>query len=85
MSHEMDVDDDNCLFQMLFDNILMLSIGCKAMILSTLIWLKLDEKWVMIFDKGFWFFTIWSFACVEVWSLGHDGSVSLSVVAQALL
>jgi hypothetical protein len=24
-------------------------------------------------------------ACLEVWSLGHDGSVLLSVVAQALL
>jgi hypothetical protein len=26
-----------------------------------------------------------AFACLEVWSLGHDGSVLLSVVAQALL
>jgi hypothetical protein len=25
------------------------------------------------------------FACLEVWSLGHDGLVLLSVVAQALL
>jgi hypothetical protein len=25
------------------------------------------------------------FACLEVWSLGHHGSVLLSVVAQALL
>jgi hypothetical protein len=25
------------------------------------------------------------FACLEVWPLGHDGSVLLSVVAQALL
>jgi hypothetical protein len=38
----MDVDDDNCLYQMLFDNICMLSIGCKPMILTTLILLKLD-------------------------------------------
>jgi hypothetical protein len=26
-----------------------------------------------------------TFACLEVWPLGHDGSVLLSVVAQALL
>jgi hypothetical protein len=26
-----------------------------------------------------------AFACLEVWPLGHDGSVMLSVVAQALL
>jgi hypothetical protein len=26
-----------------------------------------------------------AFACLEVWPLGHDGSVLLSVVAQALL
>jgi hypothetical protein len=28
--------------------------------------------------------TIEAFACLEVWSLGHDGSVLLSVVAQSL-
>jgi hypothetical protein len=38
----MDVDDDNYLYQMLFHNTCMLSIGCKSMMLSTLIWLKLD-------------------------------------------
>jgi hypothetical protein len=42
MDHEMDIDDDNHLYQMLFDNTCMLSIGCKHMMLSTLIWLKLD-------------------------------------------
>jgi hypothetical protein len=26
-----------------------------------------------------------AFACLEVWPLGHDGSVLLSIVAQALL
>jgi hypothetical protein len=26
-----------------------------------------------------------AFACLEVWPLGHDGSVLLSVVAKALL
>jgi hypothetical protein len=26
-----------------------------------------------------------AFACLEVWSLGHDGSVLLNVIAQALL
>jgi hypothetical protein len=41
MSYEMDVDDDNYLYQLLFDNTCMLSIGCKPMMLSTLIWLKL--------------------------------------------
>jgi hypothetical protein len=40
---EMNVDD-NYLYQIMFDNTCMLSIGCKPMILSTLIWLKLDEK-----------------------------------------
>jgi hypothetical protein len=35
-------EDDNYLYQMLFDNTCMLSIGCKPMMLSTLIWLKLD-------------------------------------------
>jgi hypothetical protein len=32
---EIDVDDDNYLYQMLFDNICMLSIGCQPMILIT--------------------------------------------------
>jgi hypothetical protein len=41
MDIEMDVDDNNYLYQMLFDNTCMLSIGCKPMMLSTLIWLKL--------------------------------------------
>jgi hypothetical protein len=41
MSYEIDVDG-NCLYQMLFDNTCLLSIGCKPMMLSTLIWLKLD-------------------------------------------
>jgi hypothetical protein len=40
--NENDIDDDNYLYQMLVDNTRMLSIGCKPMILSTLIWLKLD-------------------------------------------
>jgi hypothetical protein len=35
------VDDDNYLYQILFDNTCMLSIGCKHMMFSTLIWLKL--------------------------------------------
>jgi hypothetical protein len=26
-----------------------------------------------------------AFACLEIWPLGHDGSVLLSVIAQALL
>jgi hypothetical protein len=42
MYYEMDIDDDNYLYQMLFDNICMLSLGCKPMMLSILIWLKLD-------------------------------------------
>jgi hypothetical protein len=36
MSYEMDVDDDNYLCQMLFDNTCMLILGCKPMMLSTL-------------------------------------------------
>jgi hypothetical protein len=31
------------------------------------------------------FLSLEAFACLEVWPLGHDGSVLLSVVAQALL
>jgi hypothetical protein len=42
MAYEMDIDDDNHLYQMLFDNTCMLSIGYKPMILGTLLWLKLD-------------------------------------------
>jgi hypothetical protein len=40
---DIDVDDEdyNCLYQMLFDNTCMLSVGCKPMMLSTSIWLKL--------------------------------------------
>jgi hypothetical protein len=38
----MDIDHDNYLYQMSFDSIWMLTIGCKPMMISTLIWLKLD-------------------------------------------
>jgi hypothetical protein len=41
MYYEMDVDDDNYLYQIVFGNTCMLSVGCKTMMLSTLIWLKL--------------------------------------------
>jgi hypothetical protein len=44
MAYEMNVDDDNHLYLMLFDNTCMLSIGCKPMMLSSLIWLKLDQR-----------------------------------------
>jgi hypothetical protein len=44
MAYEMDIDAYNHLYQMLFDNTCMLSIGCKPMMLSTLIWLKLDQR-----------------------------------------
>jgi hypothetical protein len=40
MSYEMDVDD-NYLYQILLDYTCMISIGCKPMIIITLIWLKL--------------------------------------------
>jgi hypothetical protein len=46
LAYEMYVDHDNYLYQMLFDNTFMLSIGCKPMMLGTLIWLKLDQKWL---------------------------------------
>jgi hypothetical protein len=39
---EVNDNDDNYLYLMLFDNTCMLSIGCKPTMLSTLIWLKLD-------------------------------------------
>jgi hypothetical protein len=40
---EIDVDDEdyNCLYQMSVDNTCTFSIGCKIMMISTLIWLKL--------------------------------------------
>jgi hypothetical protein len=41
MYYEMNVDDDNYLYHKLIDYTCMLSIGCKPMMLSTLIWLKL--------------------------------------------
>jgi hypothetical protein len=40
MYYEMDVDDDNYLYHKFIDNTCMLSIGCKPMMLSTLIWLS---------------------------------------------
>jgi hypothetical protein len=40
--YEMGVDDDNYLYQILFGYTCMLSIGCKPMMLSTLIRLKPD-------------------------------------------
>jgi hypothetical protein len=42
MDIEMNVDDDNYLYLLLFDNTCMLSIGYKPMVISTLKWLKLD-------------------------------------------
>jgi hypothetical protein len=42
MDIEMDVEDYNCLYQLLFENTCMISIDCKHMILSTLIWLELN-------------------------------------------
>jgi hypothetical protein len=33
MAYETDIDDDNQLYQMLFDNTCMLSIGCKPMMI----------------------------------------------------
>jgi hypothetical protein len=41
MYYEMDVDDDNYLYHKFIDNTCMLSIGCKPMMLSALIWIKL--------------------------------------------
>jgi hypothetical protein len=40
--HEIDVDDDNYLYQILIGYTGMLTIGCKPMMLITLTWLKLD-------------------------------------------
>jgi hypothetical protein len=61
MYYETDVDeDDNYSYQMLFDNTCILSIGCKPMMLSTLIWLKLDIMWLKLVVVGLWVFTSWS-------------------------
>jgi hypothetical protein len=40
--YDMNANDDNYLCQILFGYSCMLSIGCKPMVLSNLIWLKLD-------------------------------------------
>jgi hypothetical protein len=42
IAYEMDIDYVKNLYHELIDNTCMLSIGCKHMMLSTLIWLKLD-------------------------------------------
>jgi hypothetical protein len=42
MAYGMDVDDYNYLYHKLIDITCMISIGCKPMMLSTLIWLKHD-------------------------------------------
>jgi hypothetical protein len=42
MAYEMNVDDDNYSYHKLIDYTCTLSIGCNPMMLSTLIWLKLD-------------------------------------------
>jgi hypothetical protein len=41
--------------------------------------------YLKLVDIGLYILTIEAFACLEVRPLGHDGSVLLSVVAQALL
>jgi hypothetical protein len=41
MYYEMNVDDDKYLYDKLFYYTYMISIACKPMMLSTLIWLKL--------------------------------------------
>jgi hypothetical protein len=82
---EIDVDDYNYLYQILFGNTCMLSVGCRPMMLSTLIWLKLDWKWLKLDASGLWVFAIWSLGCLELGPLGLDRSVLLSVVTQALL
>jgi hypothetical protein len=42
LAYEKDIEDDNYLYQMLFDNTCILSISYKPMMLNILIWLKLD-------------------------------------------
>jgi hypothetical protein len=41
MAYELDDDYDNYLYHKLIDTTCMLSIGCKPMMISTLMWLKL--------------------------------------------
>jgi hypothetical protein len=64
----------------------MLRIGCKPMMLITEIWLVTCLK---VFKAScyrlMYPLPLEAFACLEVWPIGHDGSVLLSVVAQALL
>jgi predicted Ser/Thr protein kinase len=42
LTYEMYVDHDNYIYHKLIYNTSMISIGCKPMTLSTLIWLTLD-------------------------------------------
>jgi hypothetical protein len=42
LAYEMDVEDENYLYHKWIDNTCMISIGYKPLMLSTLIWLKLD-------------------------------------------
>jgi hypothetical protein len=44
LAYEMNVEDGNYLYQMLFDNTFKISICCKPMMISTLVWLKLASK-----------------------------------------
>ncbi len=64
----------------------MLRIGCKPMMLITSIWLITCLKLSKVSCSRLMHpLPLEAFACLEVWPLGHDGSVLLSVVAQVLL
>jgi hypothetical protein len=71
--------------QMLIAYSCMFRIGCKPILLITLTWLKCVEKWLKVVALGLWVLIRLKLCMSRVWPLGHDGSVLLSVVAQALL
>jgi hypothetical protein len=88
--HEMDVDylvvEVMINISKLFDYTCMLRIWCKPMMLITSICLITCLK---IFKASWcrlmYHLSLEAFACLEVWLLGHDGPVLLSVVVKALL
>jgi hypothetical protein len=88
--HEMDVDymivEEMIDISKLFDYTCVLSIGCNPILLITSTWLitclKVFKASRSSLRKPL---SLETFASLEVWPLGYDGSVLLSIVTQALL
>jgi hypothetical protein len=86
----MDIDylvvDEMSNISKVFDYTCMLRIGCKPMMLITQTWLITCLK---VFKASYcrlmYPLPLEAFASLDIWPLGHNGSVLLSVVTQALL